>query len=220
MGRGLAWFTVEGAELAGIANALDVKVTGRRGARELYPLAARKLADGRWLVVSSNCDEPAFSVKKLAVISRMGNTFSGMFEEHVMASSFVAWGKGRKAWSLKHQGDDDPLHLKITGKLPKDIAALKNAALERQRSEGEAEGDYLYELSMDLIQPQARLDPNADFDDGEFEELHIGFWRELWRRTLLWRILLAFIAGCLAFIYGMRQVGKLLDWLLRLMGWH
>jgi len=221
MGRGLAWFTVESAELAGIAVALDVKVTGRRGLRKELPLAARKLPDGRWLVVSDNCDEPLFKTKNLAVVSRMGRTFSGMFEEHVMASAFAAWGKGRKAWSIQHQGDDDPLHLKTTGKLPNDIAALKDAALEKQRREGDdAEGDYLFEMVDDFARSQAGLDPEIDFDEGEFEQLHIGFWRELWRRTFWWRLLFVFLAGGALFFYGLSWLGTLMYWLLDTLGWR
>jgi hypothetical protein len=221
MGAGLAWFTVESAELAPVVEALDVKATGRRGPRKDFPLAARKLSDGRWLVVSSNCDEALFATKYLAVISRLGRTFSGMFEEHVMASAFAAWGKGRKTWSVRHQGDDDPLHLKTTGKLPRDIAALKDAALDRQRREGEAaEDDYLYELSVDLVQTHTGLDPNVDFDEGEFEELSIGFWRGLWRRTFWWRLLFVFLAGMVVLFYGAILVAKALRGLLTLLGWR
>jgi hypothetical protein len=219
MGTGLAWFTVESAELADIATALDVKATGRRGARREFSLAARKLQDGRWLVVSDNCDEPLFATKHLAVISRKGRAFSGMFEEHVMASSFTAWGKGRKAWSLAHQGDDDALHLKTTGKLPGDVATLRDAALVKQRREGEdAEGDYLFELPLELARSHGGLDPDSDFDEGEFEELSIGTWRELWRRTLWWRLLLGFVALMALIYYGTTWVIKVLDWLLRVSG--
>jgi hypothetical protein len=221
MGTGLAWFSVESAELADIATTLDVKVTGRRGPRERYPLAARKLVDGRWLVVSSNCDEPLFNFRRLAIISRKGRTFSGMFEEHVMASAFAAWGKGRKAWSLQHQGDVDPLHLKTTGKLPKDIAALRDSALERQRREGEqAEADYLYELPIGLIQSHAGLDPETDFDDGEFEQLHIGFWRDLWRRTFWWRLGLGFLAMLAAICLAMVPLAWALNHILAWLGWR
>jgi hypothetical protein len=221
MGRALAWFTVESAELAGIAAALDVKVTGRRGQSGEFPLAARKLTDGRWLVVSSNCDEPVFSTKNLTGISRLGRTFSGIVEEHVMACGFAAWGKGRKSWSIQHQGENDPLHLKISGKLPQNIAALKDAALESQRRDGDEAGiDYLFEFLIDLVQPQTGLDPNVDFESGEFEQLHTGFWRELWRRTFWWRLLFVLLAGGMLFIYGMIWFGESLRWLLESLGWR
>jgi hypothetical protein len=221
MGRGLAWFTVKSASLADITTALDVKATGRRGPPEKFPLAARQLAEGHWLLVSRNCDEPLFATKYLAVVSRKGQIFSGMFEEHVMASAFAAWGKGRKAWSVRHQGDDDPLHLKTTGKLPPHIAALKDAALEKQRGEGdEAEQDHLYELSLELVKPHTGLDPDDDFDDGEFAELSIGFWRGLWRRTYWWRLLFLFLAGTALFVWGIGLLTRLLNWLLELLGWR
>ena len=209
------------AQLADIAAALDVKVTGRHGPRKDFPLAARKLPDGRWLVVSGNCDEPLFQTKKLALISRLGQTFSGMFEEHVMTSGFAAWGNGRKTWSLLHKGDNEPLHLKSTGKLPRDVADLKDAATEKQRHQGnDAEGDYLYELVIDLVLPHAGLDPDVDFDDGEFEELGLGFWRETWRRTFWWRFAFVIVAGGLAFIFAMKWLGKLLFWILGSLGLH
>ena len=221
MGRGLAWFMVKSASLDEIAAALDVKATGRRGPRANFPLAARQLADGRWLVISSNCDEPLFATKYLAAIARMGQTFSGMFEEHVMASAFAAWGKGRKAWSVRHQGDDAPLHLKITGKPPREVVTLKNAALEKQRQAGdEADCDYLYELSLELVPLHTGLDPSLDFDAGEIEELSIGFWRELWRRAIWWRLLFVFLAGTALFGYGLAWLLKLLRWLLEYLGWR
>ena len=220
MGTGLAWFTVESADLSDIAAALGVKVTGRRGPRQKFPLAARRLGDGRWLVISSHCDDPLFSSKRLTAISRMGRTFSGMLEEHVMTSGFAAWGKGRKAWSVLHNGDDEPLHLRITGKLPQDIAALKDAALQKQRGQGdEADADYLYELSVDLIAQHTGLNPDTDFDDGEFEQLRFGFWRELWRRTFWWRLLFGLLGGLAVMTAGLVVVAKMLHRILAWLGW-
>jgi hypothetical protein len=213
MGRSLAWMVVESGDAAAIAAALDVKLTGRRGPVGNFPLALLRLADGRSLLISSNADEPLFKSRQLGAIAGLGRAFSGALEEHVMASSFACWSRSRKTWSVAHQGDDDPLHLKTTGKLPSDVAALRDAALERQRAAGaEAEEDHLFELPLELARRYAMVDPN-DLPDGDFEQLHIGFWRELWRRTLWWRLLLVVFAGFAVLFAGSTVLVKALYWL-------
>ena len=218
MGKSQAWFVVESADAAAIAAALDVKLTGSRGLDRKFPLALCRLGDGRILVVSTNADEPLFKSKQLCAVSKFGRAASGFLEEHVMASGFACWSGGRKTWSVSHQGDDNPLHHKTTGKLPREDAALLNAALERQRSAGEnAEEDHLFELPLELARRHASIDPNV-IGDGEFEQLHIGFWRDLWRRTLWWRILFLFLAGGVVFILGMTVIAKALNWLFEQAG--
>ena len=219
MGTSLAWFVVESVDAAAIAAALDVKLTGQRGPREKFPLALQRLPDGRSLVISTNVDEPLFKTKPLGAISRLGRMFSGSMSETVMYSGFAAWSKGRKSWSVEHQGDDDPLHLRSTGKLPKEVAALKESALEQQRAAGEdSEVDHVFELSLDLARRHAALDP-YEIGDGEFEELRIGFWRELWRKTFWWRLLILLVAGVAAFFYAMRALAFGLDWIVTKLGW-
>jgi hypothetical protein len=221
MGRSLAWFVVESTELDQIVAALEVKRTGRFGAQSVFPLSARQLPDGRTLLLSTNSDEPSFKAKNLAVISRLGRTFSGSLEEHVMFSAFAAWGKGRKAWSVQHQGEEDVLNLKTTGKPPKLYSELRDAALERQRTENE-DVDHVFDLSLELARRCANVDLDADLGDGQaggFEELDIGFWKRLWNRTFWWRLLFLFLAGCLLFGYAMRLIAKALLWLVEMAGW-
>lgn len=218
MGRSLAWFVVESGDAAAIATALDVKLTGRRGPREKFPLALQRLPDGRSLVISTNVDEPLFKSKQLGSISRLGRMFNGSMSETVMFSGFAAWSKGRKTWSIEHHGDDDLLHLKATGKLLREDLALKDAALELQRAAGEnAEVDHVFELALDLARRHAALDPN-DIGDGEFEELHIGAWRELWRKTFWWRLAFMLLAGFIAFFAAMNLIAKALFWIATKIG--
>lgn len=218
MGRSFAWVVVESGDAAAIAAALDVKLTGRRGAQSQYPLSLQRLPDGRTLVLSTNVDEPLFKTKPLGAISRLGRTFSGSMSETVMFSGFAAWSGGRKTWSIEHQGDDNPLHLRSTGKLPKDDVALKDAALRQQREAGEeSDVDRVFELALDLARRHARIDP-YEIGDGEFEELHIGTWRELWRKTFWWRLLFVFLAGCAVFGLAMRVLAKAMFWIAEKLG--
>jgi hypothetical protein len=210
MGVALAWLVVESGDAAAIAAALGVRLTGQRGPLKKFPLALLRLADGRSLVVSTHADEPVFKSKQMGAMSALGRVFIGHLEEHVMASGFETWSRGRKTWSVAHQGDDDPLHLKTTGKLPPNDAKLKATALERQRAAvEEPEEDHLFELSLELARRHAMLDPN-DLPDGEYEQLHIGVWRELWRRTFWWRLLFVFLAGAAVYFAGIRLVVQIL----------
>jgi hypothetical protein len=134
MGRSLAWFVVESDDAAGITTALHVKLTGRRGPHERFPLALQRLPNERSLVISTNVDEPLFKSKQLGSISRLGRTFSGSLSETVMFSAFAAWSKGRKTWSVEHQGDDDLLHLKSTGKLSREDLAVSSPSARTRRS--------------------------------------------------------------------------------------
>jgi hypothetical protein len=221
MGRSLAWFVVD-SDLDLVAAALDVKRTGKSGAHHDLSLCARTLPDGRVLVLSRNCDEPLFKPGKLGAVTRLGRTFSGALEEHVMFSQFTAWGKGRKSWSARHQGEEDTLHLKATGRPPKDFTALRDAALERQRAEGPgAEVDHLFDLPQELARHYTGIDFDGEASPelaGDFEQLDIGFWRRLWQRTLWWRIALMFLGGGALFIFGMFQIIRVLEWLVRQVG--
>jgi len=223
MGISGAWFIVESGGIDHVAAALDVKRTGRHGQQCDFPICARTLPDGRLLVVSRNCDEPVFSTRKLATVSRLGRTFSGALEEHVMFSAFTAWGKGRKAWSVQHQGDDGPLNFKTSGRPPKDVVALRDVALDRQRSEGEdSEVDHVFEVSLELARRYAGIDPrNVDADTaGTFEQLDIGFWRRCWERTFWWRLGFGFLGGLALFILALVGVMRVLVWIMEILGWR
>jgi hypothetical protein len=143
--------------------------------------------------------------------------FAGSLEEHVMSRSCAAWARGRKQWSVTHKGDEGTRHLKVTGKVPQDFAALKRAAFEAQSLEGgdDAEIDHVFELPLHYFRVRAGLDVENNFDvaGAGFEQLYIGTVRRLWRARFGWRLVLGFFVALFGGLY-------LLGWLMRKIGWQ
>jgi hypothetical protein len=223
MGRSLAWLVIDTADAAAVARDLDVKITGKRGAIPDYRMMLCALAGGRLLVVSKNIDEPLFTGKRLAVLSRRGELCAASMEEHVMFSSCARWSAGRKKWSISHNLEKGSRHLAVIGKVPKDFDALKRAALAAHDSESEAKPDggedekvdHLFDLPIAYARVQTGVDVEDDFGiaPDEFQELDIGFWKRAWHATVLWRWLLGFFGGLFGSLY-------ILGWITRKLGWQ
>jgi hypothetical protein len=213
MGRSLSWLVIDSPDADGIAAELGVKRTGKSGAIPDFGLMAHPLADGRVLLVSNHVDEPLFSGKRLALLSKRGRLVTAKMEEHVMFSSCAAWDGGRKCWSVTHDSEKEPRHLAVTGKVPKELAPLKQAALEAQDLEDktDAEVDHVFDVPLQVARAQTGLDVEQDFGvpQDSFQELNVGFWKRAWRATFLWRWILGFFGG----LY-------LLGWIARKLGWQ
>jgi len=213
MGRSLSWLVIESADADGIASELGVKRTGKTGGLPDFGLMAQVLPDGRVLLVSNHVDEPLFSGKRLALLSKRGRLVLAKMEEHVMFSACAAWDGGHKSWSVTHDSEKGPRHLAVTGKIPKEFAPLEQAALEAQDLEDktDAEVDHVFDVPLHFARAQTGLDVEQDFGIAAdaFQELNVGLWKRAWRATLLWRWILGFFGG----LY-------VLGWIARKLGWQ
>jgi hypothetical protein len=213
MGRSLAWLVIDSSDIDGIAAELGVKRTGKAGALADFRLTVCSLSDGRALIVSNNCDEPLFSGKRAAQLSRRGRVVWAAMEEHVMFSASAAWASGRRLWAVTHKSEESTRHLAVTGKVTSDFAALKQAAFDEQdREDGSAaEVDHVFDLPLQYARAQTGLDVEENFGVAErgFEQLDVGFWKRGWRATFWLRLLL----GVFGSLY-------LAGWIFRKLGWQ
>lgn len=213
MGRSLFWLVIECPDADGIAAELDVKRTGRAGASSDFALMSCTLSEGRVLLVSKHFDEPLFTGKRLAKLSQRGRIVATRMEEHVMASSCEAWASGRKIWSITHDSEKSPRHLAMIGKIPKDLAPLRQAAFDAQDREDstDPEVDHVFDVPLHFARAQTGLDVEEDFGvaPNAFQELDIGFWKRTWRSTFWWRLAFGLAGG----LY-------LAGWIARKLGWQ
>jgi hypothetical protein len=208
MGTSLSWLVVESVDADAIARALAVKRTGTTGPLSDMPLAGRTLDDGRFLIVASGVDHPAFKHDKLTALSKIAPITFCELEEHVMWSSVERWKHGRKSWSVAHRGEDSPLDLRTVGNVPTEFTELRTDVFARQEAEGgvSAGVDLIFDLPIDFARQQTALHPNDTlFDEPDFERLDAG-WAERWRgmpflaKLAIWIaavFLLAYLAGAL-----------------------
>jgi len=213
MGRSLAWLVIDSSDVDGIAAELGLKRTGKTGAIADFALKMCSLPDGRVLIVSNNSDEPLFSGKRAAQLSKRGRVVTAAMEEHVMFSGCAAWTSGRKLWAVTHKSEESPRHLAVTGKVTSDFAALKRAAFEEQDVEdgSAAEVDHVFDLPLRYARAQTGLDVEENFGVAErgFEQLDVGFWKRGWRATFWLRVLIGVFGG----LY-------LAGWIFRKLGWQ
>ena len=133
-----------------------------------------------------------------------------------MFSSCTYWNKGRKVWSVRHDGDRGALNIVNSGKLPKNYSSLKNELLEKQKAEGgeSAEVDYIFELPLEMAKQVVgfKHDEEMNQADESYEIYDLGFFRKISRIVLTsrWVYFIGFLLFIIVFAFAM---GILVAWL-------
>jgi hypothetical protein len=105
-----------------------------------------KLAGGWLLVACNDFDLPAKA--PLAAISAAGEVVCGALEEHVMVSEAAAFAGGAETWRVAHDPERGLEDLRISGRPPAALEALRETALTELRSKDDA--DYVFDVPTQL----------------------------------------------------------------------
>jgi hypothetical protein len=154
MGFSISWFAVPEAAAQKAFDRLGLSPTG---ATEEIPeslISAAKLDTG-WRVLWYNEYEcPFLGPKELAELSNEHDVLRCLVEEHVMASSSELWSRGRRKWSISHEGENGPKGLSIDGEVPDSFSSIR-AEMERTQSAAggdQADVDYIFEIPLKVAQ--------------------------------------------------------------------
>jgi hypothetical protein len=151
MGSSISWIAVKGRAVEDLQRTLGLKPTGKLGHYGQHPVVGRQLSDGWYILIASDSDDRITKYKTLTQVAKGCEVVACTVEEHVMSSSGAFWRKGKKVWSVKHDGEKGALNLAKAGKLPESYSALEKETLETQRMEGDgADVDHVFELPLKL----------------------------------------------------------------------
>ncbi len=225
MGYSLSWIAVKERPDSEIHRSLGLKKTGEYG--DYYGkhrIVGRVLKNGWYILIAQGCDDPITKSRALASLSKSCEAVACSIEEHVMFSSCAFWKNGKKAWSVKHRGEEGPLDILKTGKLPQNYASIERGLVETQKSEdNEGEGvDHVFDLPLVMAKQLVgfRHDESpSEPDDGAYQILELNYQQRI-SRTIRAIIPWAYLLGVLA-LFGILMVAFAevahwtLDWLFK-----
>jgi hypothetical protein len=70
--------------------------------------------------------------------------------EYAMVSYAGLWENGRYTWEIRHDSRQGLEHLELSGDLPQEFERVRNAALEKQRTQPKPQATYKTELPPKL----------------------------------------------------------------------
>jgi hypothetical protein len=223
MGSSTTWIAVEKATGAEVAAALGLRQTGQPAGDGHRGVVGAALANGWYVVVTSEAEDRLASAASLGKLSVSWTVLTGFLEDHVMASHCALWRSGKRRWKVDHKGEESSLHLVTSGKLPEEFAAIRDAAISQQEGEGGAQAgvDHVYEVPMALSRALIGFRPDED-DLPAAEILEEPRWGRMWRNSGCLRtwgfllLLFSFLAICMmAFIkfgqWVIPQIGRMLS---------
>ncbi|MDO8505361.1 MAG: hypothetical protein Q7S48_02190 [bacterium] len=198
MGYSLSWIAVQGHPTDEIKEFFGLKTTGTYGRYGKHALVGRALSDGWYLLIANTCDDKIIRDEILESLSKDCQIVACSIEEHVMFSASALWKKGKKIWSVTHNGEEDSFDIAEHGNIPASYSALKNQAIAEQKAEGDTDMmvDHLFDLPLLLAKqlvgfkhdepsPKIPQDSYEVFEDGN----RSGFLHALSTSPWLWRII-------------------------------
>ncbi len=71
-----------------------------------------------------------------------------------MASLSELWSRGRRKWSLSHEGENGPKGLSVAGDVPDTLAAIRKDMEDLQLAHGgdDTNIDYIFEIPLKVAQ--------------------------------------------------------------------
>lgn len=221
MGYSLSWIAIKGRSDLEIHQLLDLKKTGKLGDYGKHRIVGRALKDGWYILIANGCDDPITKSKVLALLSKRCEALTCSIEEHVMFSSCAFWKNGKKVWSVKHRGEEGPLDITKTGKLPESYTMVERELIEAQKAEDEENGgvDHLFDVPLVLAKQLVGFrhdEETPGIEDGTYEILELSARQRIGRAikaTLPW----LYIVGVIVAVgLAMATASWFIDWLLKL----
>ena len=152
MGFSIAWIAVRDKPKAVVHAELGLRETGAQEAESDWPIAGVELPGGWYLLFLNDLLHPFTEEAVLSKLSQGCLAVTCQVEEHVMASTAVAYRGGVKQWGVTHESDQGPRHLVERGDLPSHYAGIKKRLLNEQDvGDAEAHGvDYVWDMPVTL----------------------------------------------------------------------
>jgi hypothetical protein len=150
MGFSISWIAAKGEEPERIVQGLGLKPTGELAAYYEAGVSGCKLPSGWFIVVINEFGHPYMNSQSLASLSIDNHIVACAIEEHVMFSSSEEWRNGRQLWRVEHDAQRSVEHIRASGQLPEDYAAIVQASAEEQAGAGgqNADVDYFFEIPL------------------------------------------------------------------------
>ena len=215
MGYSLSWIAVQGRPTDEVKEFFGLKNTGKYGQYGKHKLVGRELSGGWYLLIANTCDGKIVRDENLAKLSDDCHVVACSIEEHVMFTSSALWKDGKKIWSVRHNGEEDPFDITEQGILPASYSVLKAQAIAEQKAESKEDTmvDYLFDFPLllakqlvgfkhDETSPKIQQDSYEVFEDGNRPGLLHGISTSPW----LWRIIgpvifWVLVSSCYAYYY-------------------
>jgi hypothetical protein len=218
MGHSLSWIAINGKPTEEVQQILGVKVTGKRGNFGEHALVGRQLQNGWYILIANSCDDRITKGKTLTELSRGCQVVTCSIEEHVMFSSCTNWKKGKKIWSIRHNGDQGTFNIVSSGKLPDSYSSLKDEIFKKQKVDGgeNADVDYVFELPLEIAKRVVGFKHDEEFSEGDdsYEIYNLNFLQRVSRRVFASTWL--YIIGILLFFIVLGVAGGVLGvWIKR-----
>jgi hypothetical protein len=157
MGFNMSWLFVDGIDEEALYTMLDLVATDVRPdpydlGTSRVPLAGSRLKSG-WSAVFAKYSlvmDAMFgtSPPRVARLPAPSRCLACVVLEHAMISYAGFWQDGRPVWEVRYDGGD---HLEATGDLPAEFAAIRDAAMTKQRAKkpGPWGVDHLFDVALD-----------------------------------------------------------------------
>ncbi len=224
MGYSLSWIAVKGRIDLEVLQLLGLKKTGKHGDYGKQRIVGRMLKNGWYILIADGCDDPMTKAKVLALLSKGCEAVACSIEEHVMFSSCAFWKKGKKVWSVKHRGDEGPLDIVKSGKLPERYTLIERELIEAQKTEdNESESvDHVFDIPLLMAKQLVgfRHDEETLELNGTYEILELNYRQRIdraIRATLPWLYLIGIILIIgVVMVIAADAARSLMDWLLKL----
>jgi hypothetical protein len=158
MGFSLSWLAVRGKTPEALLEQLGLSRTGEHEEIPESEIVGAQLPGG-WYVVVNDHDVRFVDDAVLEMVSVGGEAVTCFVEEHVMCSAATGWKNGKEVWAVIHEAERGLEHLAEDGRLPPELAAIR----DRLGAE-EADGvDYIFDVPVELAEALTGFRHDRDF---------------------------------------------------------
>jgi hypothetical protein len=218
MGYALSWVAIKGRSTEELRKILGFKATGKHDNYGEHALVGRQLPNGWYILIANACDDRITKSKLLTELSKGCQVVACSIEEHVMFSSCACWNKGKKVWSVRHNGDRGTFDIVSSGKLPENYSSLKHELIEKQKTEGgeNAEVDYVFELPLQMAKQLVEFKHDEEMDqvDRSYEIYEFNLFQRVCRAisaSFIWLYIGGFLLFIVVFWVAMSELGRWIE---------
>lgn len=149
MGFKISWIGFRGVSKEHLLRSLKATDTGELDEANEAPFSGAEIPGG-WFILFSN-DFSFASEDRLAKLSENCEVVACQVHEGVMMSVAYRYNRGKQAWALVHDAQQDIRHIEVAGAPPPEFAMIKERLLKEQDAHDGQEPavDFVFDVPLE-----------------------------------------------------------------------